>query len=216
MPVSLTVVVSEPPCYAVNPPLLRPDRFEEDPILGGILNGDEADLHSFVSKWLSSISEPDDSNATMSHTDSDGFLVPSRLSFRSNYPSPRASRTFPLADDASSRIPSSNPSESRGRLISDPHYRRLNLAANHIFLRRPDQALPEHVSLLISELKRDRDCLHPSPEQKERLQDIEMGAEEGDVQLYFLDTLFTGMSGTGCLFQKAGHSDGLAWKRACC
>lgn len=147
-------------------------------------NDEELSLHSFISNWLLSVSN--DSTNSMSRFDSDGFvIVPSRPSSRSSHLPSRSGHPDSVSSSHTSR-----------RLIADFHYRRLNLAANHVFLRNSKYQLPDSVSTLVGEIKQDRDCPVLSPQRIERLEQIEMDVEEIEVQEFFLQTVFADRPGT--------------------
>jgi hypothetical protein len=166
-------------------------------------------LYAFISDWLESVGSDcekrcrSDSHIRRSSADlisrrltrsapemsyarnADEFLVP---------PKPVSSPA--IAD--TSVVPSgmsSHPSGNRGRLVDDPLYRELNLAANKIYLRHTFEPMPEHISSLVDYVRRDRDSPGPSPDQVGRdtdLHDLVMGSGEPDVVEYFRSHIFPG------------------------
>lgn len=126
--------------------------------------------------------------------DAGGFAVPLT-------PASTESRSFPGDADAGSIAPSDltgTPSESgrsSGRsLVEDPNYRKLNLAANNIYLRSSREKYPQHIASLVDNVGKDRSSPAPSPDQVWQdlsLEDLETeGFDEPKVEKYFQSTIF--------------------------
>jgi len=121
--------------------------------------------------------------------DADGFVVPPT-------PASARSRSYAVDEEALSIAPSDVTSSGRSSsrsLVEDPHYRRLNLAANHIYLRHPCDPIPEHITQLVDFVRQDRDSPGPSPDtvkQDRDLFDLLMGVGEPDVERYFHTRIF--------------------------
>lgn len=92
---------------------------------------------------------------------------------------------------AAPSVTDSNPDSGRssGRsLVENPSYRRLNLTANHIYLRDVDEELPEHIAKLVHTFGQDRNSPGPSSDQLRHdadLHQLEKGAGEPEVEDYF-------------------------------
>lgn len=131
--------------------------------------------------------------------DADGFVMPPTPTSTGS-PSCRAD----TADDspvswyapsvALSNISGTSSGSSRKKsLVEDPNYRRLNLAANHIYLHSSREQFPQHIAGLLNEVRGDRDSPGPSSDQvcqDTRLEDLEMGTGEPDVEKYFHTYVF--------------------------
>ncbi|KAF2452645.1 hypothetical protein BDY21DRAFT_157036 [Lineolata rhizophorae] len=155
-------------------------------------------IYAFVSEWLESVEtrSQSDSHHHRSNTnfvpryftrsapemvytrDADGFAVP---------PTPDScARTATPSDLDSGRLSSRS-------LVEDPLYRPMNLAANHIYMRNPDEEFPEYVAGLVRDVGKDRDSPGPSPDQLRHNADLyglENGAGEPEVEEYFRDEIF--------------------------
>ncbi|KAG9228381.1 hypothetical protein BJ875DRAFT_446929 [Amylocarpus encephaloides] len=78
-------------------------------------------------------------------------------------------------------------------LVEDPNYRRLNLAVNNIYMRPSREQFPQHIARLLNEVRKNRDSPGPSLDQvcqDTRLEDLEMGTREPDVEKNFHTYVF--------------------------
>lgn len=94
---------------------------------------------------------------------------------------------------------SSRSARSSGRLVENPNYREMNLAANNIYMRPRREQFPEHIASLVDHVGRDRNSPRPSLDQIRQdtdLDDLAMGAGEPDVEEYFKDKIFPRSAGT--------------------
>ncbi|KAI0403527.1 hypothetical protein F4802DRAFT_292129 [Xylaria palmicola] len=159
-------------------------------------------LHTFVSEWLESVgsdrekrcrsdshlhhSEHDPvsrqltrSAPEMDYTrDADGFAVPPT-------PASTGSQSYRATTDDSSSTAS----------VRHPSYRRNNLYSNGVDVRPANTQLPGCVSSHVVEtLRAERDSPGPSPEQVDgyidRLETLQRGCSEADVEEFFTDTVF--------------------------
>ncbi|RDL33272.1 uncharacterized protein BP5553_08711 [Venustampulla echinocandica] len=122
--------------------------------------------------------------------DADGFALPptpvsTRLqSHRADAEDDsQASWYGPLV--APSDISGASTSSSRKSLVEDPSYRDMNLTANHIYIRPSYEQLPEHITSLVDQVRRNRDSPGPSLKQvlqDTRLAELEMGTAESKVE----------------------------------
>jgi len=91
---------------------------------------------------------------------------------------------------------SSRGSTRGGRLVDDPLYRQLHLAANKIFLLFSTDSVPSFVTSLISRIERDRDEQNTLPDARD-MELLEMGASESDVVNLFHSYLFPDLKKEG-------------------
>ncbi|KAK4140955.1 uncharacterized protein C8A04DRAFT_14488 [Dichotomopilus funicola] len=175
-----------------------------------------ASVHAFVSEWLESVDSdrekhcPSDSHLhhseddlvprqltrsapEMGHTkDADGFTVPP-LPASTGSRSDRASPTGSVAPSGLTGA-TSGPGRSSGKsLVEDPSYRRLDLAANNIYMRDLHEQFPEHIADLVDHVHKDRDSPGPSSDevrQDTELNELWMGAGESRVEAYFRRRIF--------------------------
>jgi hypothetical protein len=119
--------------------------------------------------------------------DADGFVMPPT-------PTSTGSRSGYAPSVAPSNISGASTASSRKKsLVEDPNYRRLNLAANHIHIHSSREQFPQHIAGLLNEVRKDRDSPNPSSDQvcqDTRLEDLEMGTAEPDVEKYFHTYVF--------------------------
>jgi hypothetical protein len=119
--------------------------------------------------------------------DADGFVMPPT-------PTSTGSRSRHPPSVALSNISGASTGSSRTKtLVEDPNYRRLNLAANSIFMHSSREQFPQHIAGLLNEIHKDRDSPGPSSDQvcqDTRLEDLEMGTGEPDVEKYFHTYIF--------------------------
>lgn len=126
--------------------------------------------------------------------DADGFAVP---------PTPASTGSRPYELDggvwafsqAGSLAPSDASSEraSKKSLVEESFYRTRNLISNHIYLRGPNEDLPQDIAKLVQDVSKDRDSPGPSSDQlkdDEELHELENGVGEPAVENYFKDNLF--------------------------
>lgn len=133
--------------------------------------------------------------------DTDGFTVP---------PTPPLTRSFPDGSQAGSQADSFHTESeflssgrSSGRsLVESPLYRRMNLAANNVYMRNPDQDFPKHITGLIDHVRQGRDSPGPSPDALRHnadLYELENGAAEPEVEDYFKSEIFPKVRASGSL-----------------
>ncbi len=125
--------------------------------------------------------------------DADGFALP---------PTPASTKSRSCRADAeddsqvSGYGPSVAPSDisgasagsSRKSLVEDPYYRDNNLAENNIYMRSFYDEFPVDIAGLVDHVRKDRDSPGLSPDQVKqntRLERLEMGTGEPDVERYF-------------------------------
>jgi hypothetical protein len=116
--------------------------------------------------------------------DVDGFVIPASTGSRSY------GQSFVPFDAASS---TGSGRSSGARLVEDPNYREINLAANNIYMRPLYEQLPEHITSLIDHVGRDRDSPGPSLDQIRQdaeLNELWMGSAEPNVEKYFQTNIF--------------------------
>ncbi|KAF4511874.1 hypothetical protein G6O67_001078 [Ophiocordyceps sinensis] len=167
-----------------------------------------ASVYTFVSEWLESVGSDrerrcrSDSHLSDSHLhhsdgdpisrqltrsapemdyprDADGFAIPPMPS------SYRASRTGSVTPSDLTPVTRASGRSSASRLVEDPDYRVLNLAANNIYIRHPFDPLPEHIASLVDHVRQDRDSPGPSLDevrQDEHLYNLSMGAGEPEIE----------------------------------
>lgn len=120
--------------------------------------------------------------------DTDGFALPSTPASAMSRVSSYAQSVTP--SDISG---ASTGSSQKKSLVEDPNYRRLNLAANNIYIRLSREQFPQHIASLLDEVRKDRNSPGPSLDQvcqDTRLEDLEMGTGEPDVEKYFHTYVF--------------------------
>jgi hypothetical protein len=96
---------------------------------------------------------------------------------------------------------STSPSQSR-RLVEDPSYRWMNLAANNIYMRSFYEEFPEDITRLVDHIRKDRDSPGLSPDQLKQntdLERLEIGAGEPDVKEYFRAYIFPNLGSSDSL-----------------
>jgi hypothetical protein len=96
------------------------------------------------------------------------------------------------APSANTSGASTGPSRKRS-LVEDPYYRENNLAENNIYLRSFYEEFPKDITGLIDHVRKDRDSPGLSPDQLKqntRLECLEMGTGEPDVEKYFHAHIF--------------------------
>jgi hypothetical protein len=112
----------------------------------------------------------------------DGFVM-------SPTPTSAKSRSWYLPSVEPSNTSGASTGSSRKKsLVEDPHYRRLNLAANNIHMHFSDEQFPQHIAGLLNEVRKDRDSPDPPSDQERQdkcLEDLEMGTGEPDVENFF-------------------------------
>ncbi|KAH8593092.1 hypothetical protein B0O99DRAFT_653493 [Bisporella sp. PMI_857] len=89
---------------------------------------------------------------------------------------------------APSDINGASAGSSRKSLVEDPYYRDNNLAENNIYLRSFYEEFPVDIAGLVDHVRRDRDSPGLSADQvnqNTRLERLEMGTGEPDVERYF-------------------------------
>jgi hypothetical protein len=169
---------------------------------------------SVITQWLESISGSESyrerhcrSDTLLNHSDRE--LIPRRLTksapnmeytrdadgfIMSPTPTSTGSRSGYAPSVAPSNISGASTDSSRKKsLVEDPNYRRLNLAANHIHMHSSREQFPQHIAGLLNEVRKDRDSPNPSLDQvcqDTRLEDLEMGTAEPDVEKYFHTYVF--------------------------
>ena len=82
---------------------------------------------------------------------------------------------------------------SRKSLVENPYYRDNNLAENNIYMRSFYEEFPVDIAGLVDHVRRNRDSLGVSPDQVKqntRLERLEMGTGEPDVDRYFYAHVF--------------------------
>ncbi|KAK4131323.1 hypothetical protein BT67DRAFT_363534, partial [Trichocladium antarcticum] len=87
-------------------------------------------------------------------------------------------------------------------LVEDPNYRVLNLAANNIYFRKPNEQLPEHIADLVGYVSKGRDSPEPSPDHLRNdadLYGLEDAAGEPEVEEYFKGDIFPKSAASGAL-----------------
>ncbi|KAH6982260.1 hypothetical protein BKA56DRAFT_485344 [Ilyonectria sp. MPI-CAGE-AT-0026] len=97
--------------------------------------------------------------------------------------------SFPASSDVTGS--SSEPSTKTG--VEGPDYQCRNLAANNIYMRSSRDQLPDHVTDLIDQMRRDRDSPGPTLDQvweDKGLEKLAMGANKSVVRKYFQETIF--------------------------
>ncbi|KAF2456097.1 hypothetical protein BDY21DRAFT_347885 [Lineolata rhizophorae] len=122
--------------------------------------------------------------------DADGFAVPPKpVSTGSQSREDINSASVALSD-----VFTSGSSRAPGRsLVEDPAYRARNLVANNIYMRRPRDPMPEHITGLVNHIRQGRNSPEPSPDevmQDGQLHDLSMGAGESDIETYFFAHIF--------------------------
>ncbi|KAK3379027.1 hypothetical protein B0T24DRAFT_144293 [Lasiosphaeria ovina] len=158
-------------------------------------------VHAFVSEWLESVGSDranrcrsdshlhysDDvpisrqltrSAPEMGYTrDTDGFVVPPT-------PASTLSRSYRATEGSASSTAS----------VRHPSYRQNNLNSNNIDIRHANTQLPGHISSHVETLRAERDSPSPSSEQingyLDRMEDLQRGCTEADVEEFFTDTVF--------------------------
>ncbi|KAM3068371.1 hypothetical protein ACMFMF_009186 [Clarireedia jacksonii] len=136
--------------------------------------------------------------------DTEGFLVP---------PTPALSHSFGAdakydsqfdsqvdsqaslyaASVAPSDMSGASSGSSRKKLVEDPYYRDNNLAENNIYIRSFYEEFPVDIAGLVDHVRKDRDSPGLSPDQVKqntRLEHLEMGTGEPDVERYFHTHIF--------------------------
>lgn len=125
--------------------------------------------------------------------DSDGFALP---------PTPASTKSCSYRADAEddsqvsgygpsvalSDISGASAGSSRKSLVEDPYYRDNNLAENNIYMRSFYEEFPVDIAGLVDHVRKDRDSPGVSPDlvkQNIRLERLEMGTGEPDVERYF-------------------------------
>ena len=134
--------------------------------------------------------------------DADGFLVPT-VPASSGSRSRRAGAESVTSWGVSSGITDSTRSSPK-TLVENPHYRTLNLAANHIFLRTRSDPILGHIADLVARIGRDRDSPAPALDEVSQdriLEGFIMGVAEPDVQMYFSGRIFPHCSPGGVLYR---------------
>lgn len=133
--------------------------------------------------------------------DADGFVLPS-------IPASARSRLHRADTNDEALVSSSGESvTSSGRpsgksLVADSSYRRLNLAANHIYLRDVDEGFPEYIAKLVHDFGQGRNSPGPSLDQLRHdadLHQLEKGAGESEVEDYFKTNIFPKSGPSGSL-----------------
>lgn len=161
-----------------------------------------ASVHTVVSEWLESVgsdrekhcrsdshlqrstNDPVSRDLTrsapeMGYTqDADGFAVPPTPA------STRSRRSYQATEDSASSTAS----------VRHPSYRQNNLASNSIDIRHANTQLPDYISSHVDGLRAERDSPSPSSEQingyLDRMEDLQRGCTEADVEEFFTDTVF--------------------------
>lgn len=162
---------------------------------------DSASVHTLVCEWLESVGSDrekhcrsdshlhrsnDDpvsrnlarSAPEMGYTrDGDGCVVPPT-------PASTVSRSYRATEDSASSTAS----------VRHPSYRQNNLNSNNIDIRHANIQLPGYISSHIETLRTERDSPSPSSEQingyLDRMEDLQRGCTEADVEEFFTDTVF--------------------------
>jgi hypothetical protein len=95
----------------------------------------------------------------MEYPRDDGFVMPPT-------PASTGSRSYGQSFVPFDAASSAGSGQSSGtRLVEDPNYREMNLAANNIYLRSSREQYPEHIASLVNYIRKDRDSPGPSPDQ---------------------------------------------------
>ncbi|KAI1119947.1 hypothetical protein F5Y10DRAFT_259327 [Nemania abortiva] len=165
--------------------------------------------HTFVFEWLKSVESDrgprcrsdsyfhgsdDDpvprqlakSAPEMGHTQVvDGFVVP---------PTPVSGRSASRNTDAGSDAPSNSSGRSSVRLVENPLYRSMNLAANNVYMRPPYEDFPKHIADLVMGISKKRDSPEPTLDEVRQNPDLAAlqwsGAGESQVEQHFRSTIF--------------------------
>ncbi|KAL7919213.1 hypothetical protein ACQKWADRAFT_302048 [Trichoderma austrokoningii] len=157
--------------------------------------------HSFVLEWLESVGSDRDTRCL---SDSHLYLAdgspPRQLTRSAPAMTYRldstGSRSRAGTDDrlvAHSDVSGSTPGSSRRSLLEGPFYRRLNLAANNIYMRPLHDQFPKDIDDIVRLVQQDRDSPVPSLEdvrQNIDLNELFMGAGEPIVEEYFRHNIF--------------------------
>ncbi|KAK0613145.1 hypothetical protein B0T17DRAFT_511485 [Bombardia bombarda] len=158
-------------------------------------------VHTFVSEWLKSVGSDREKHCRSdSHLyysddvpisrqltksapevgytrDADRFAVPPT-------PASTVSRLYRATEDSASSTAS----------VRHPSYRQNNLNSNNIDIRHANTQLPDYISSYVEGLRAERDSPSPSSEQingyLDRMEDLQRGCTEADVEEFFTDTVF--------------------------
>jgi hypothetical protein len=126
--------------------------------------------------------------------DSDGFTLPPTPASTSLHSHPAdVEDDSEVSGHSSSVAPTDASTSSSRRLVEEPSYRRTNLGANNIYMHSSRLQFPQHIAGLLDEVRKDRDSPGPSSDQvcqDDRLEALEMGAGEPDVEKYFRTYVF--------------------------
>ncbi|KAJ8127247.1 hypothetical protein O1611_g6392 [Lasiodiplodia mahajangana] len=117
--------------------------------------------------------------------DTDGFAVP---------PTPPLPESPSEESGTQSNFTGDSTRSSKRSLVEDPDYRRTNLTANHIYMPIRVEKLPDHISALVDDMRKDRGSPEPTLDEVSQDRNLAtlgcMGAGEQQVEKYFNSRIF--------------------------